>query len=395
MIKSFKVIEIVLFSLLLIGGTLFSLTVKAAEPFNIQVIPDVEVKTILSDEEFKTKTKLIDFNYTDDSAVSHTVSIPKGWSENVAYKDIDANRKVSNKKVLAIIERYNSPPDEQHARSYITVEAMQLEYEISIRNWFVNYALLNGLSLQNLSVTKGKRELEALYVEIQKDETYIVRTKAFINGRRLLVARYFIPMPLYEDNKEFQAQVIRSVKLKTPSDVPIEELQTHGFLNQAYFDYPSSWHLTAHPVKTINYMKALLHRNTVEGQLEGQINARLYNKEVTLSRKEAIKKFRDNFTVKDYEVGSFIEDVDADYHQEMSYGSTQVYHLNPILKNMINYELWVSVSENEEYIFINSLITPSRNEEFYAWARNLEVFKLIVRTMRGHESHKSLYEYLE
>ena len=108
-----------------------------------------------------------------------------------------------------------------------------------------------------------------------------------------------------------------------------------------------------------------------------------------------IKKFREGFSIANYKVGGFIEDLDGEYHKGTTYGSMQAYQLTPTRANMIKYELWVSISENDEYIFLNTLITPAREEEFYPWARNGETFRLIIKSMRGHQEEKSLYEYLK
>lgn len=393
--KALRIIEISVLSLLFIGAVLFAYSAKA-DRFNIETIPELIEFDSIPQEEFEKKTKFIEFVSPNDPNINHSFFLPKEWSDNVAFVDVDSNRRISNKKVLATVARYNSPPDEQYAPSYFTVEAMELEYEIGVKNWFINYVLANGLSLQGMTVSKeSERQLEAVYVEIQKDITYIVRTKAFINGTKVIVARYYVPYDLFSEKKLFQAQIVDSFSLNNLDDRSIEELQTHGFLNQAYFDYPPSWQIIAQPVISIDEMKAMLHRNSVLDRLDGQINIKVYSKLSTSTRKGVIAKFRDDFNIPNYEVGKLIEEIEAEYHKDMSSGSTQLYQLNPTMANMINYELWVSILENDEYIFLATLVTPSREEEFYTWARNGETFRLVVKSMRGDIENQTIYQYLE
>ena len=380
----------------LMAMTLFVFSVNAQDSALVDDVPELAAVEFEPEEDFQKKTRFIEFKSELDPAFSHSFNLPKDWTNNLAFADIDSNRKVTNKKVLLTMARYNSPVDEEHDISFVTVDAMELEYQIGIKNWFFNYVLLNGLSLQGMNVIdEGKRELEAVYVEVQRDTTYVVRSKAFINGKKVIIIRYYTPMELYQKNKVFIAQVLNSFNLTQKFETPIEQIKEYGFLNQAYFKYPASWKLIAQPVLSIEEMKALLHRNRTDNKLEGQMNIKVYNKYSYPDKRSVIKSFRDEFEVKNYEIGRFIEDVDINYHRHMNSGSTQVYELNPVRNNLIRYELWVSISETDEYIFLNYMITPSRNEEFYTWSRNSESFYLVVESMRVHEPPNALYEYLE
>jgi hypothetical protein len=257
----------------------------------------------------------------------------------------------------------------------------------------VNHTLINGLSLERLTL-KGKRELEALYVEVRGEATYVVRTKAMINGNKIIIARYYVSSWLYEDEKVMQAQVMDSFKLDNIRNAPIEELETHGFLNQSFFDYPPSWNLQAKPVKSIKYMNASLEKNILKGKLDGKIDIKVYNKLSTPLRSTVIKAFRDDFSISGYKIGNLIEKPDFQKHNDMSFGMMQAYQLLPEVSNMFHYELWVSVLEGEDYIYLATLMTAARDEEFYIWARNIEGYKQVVASIRRHNKQGNVYDFL-
>ena len=147
---------------------------------------------------------------------------------------------------------------------------------------------------------------------------------------------------------------------------------------------------------SIQEMRAMLHHNAAQDKLNGQIDLKLYNKHTKSNKAAVIKDFRKDFNVPNYKIGKLIEDVDIDYHPEILNGSLQVYTLEPQRNNLLNYELWVSLSESRGYHYLAVLITPSREEEFYTWARNSETFKLVVSSIRvSNKAEKQLSDFME
>ena len=366
----------------------------SVEQYNVDNIKELEALELLSDEKFQEETQKFDKEPYSDPDLHFTVNIPKQWADNISKGKVDSEERSISNKVLTELARHTSPPHPEHARSFFTIDAMALNYEIGIKNWFVNYALINGLSLERLTI-KNKKELEALYVEVRKETTFVVRTKAMINGDKIIIARYYVSSWLHKDEKTMQAQVIDSFKLVNLRDMPIEELDTHGFLNQSYFDYPPSWTLKAKPVKSIKHMEASLQKNIVEGKVDGKIDIDVFNKLSTPSRSTVIKKFRDEFSIPNYEIGKLIEKPEFQKHKDMNFGMMQAYQLLPERSNMLNYELWVGVIESEDYIYLVTLVTAARDEEFYIWARNIEGYKQIVASIRRHNKEGNVYDFLK
>ena len=359
---------------------------------NPKSTPPLAKLKFLPQEEFEAQTRLIDEVPFEDNFLSYQLRIPKNWSANTQPPKKQVGNRLS-RRVLGVVARYLSPP-KNHLRSFFTLEALDLTYEIGARNWFINYVLNNGLSLEQIG-EESKKQIEAIYIEVKGDITYVVRIRTIINGPRMIIVRYYVPQELYKEEHVQQAQVLQSFELTNREEVGVEKLEIYGFLDQSFFDYPISWTLSAPLVRSITRMRAMLYHNTLIDKLDGQINIYLTNKMTNTSRADEVFFYQEKFKIKKYELGKYLETPKLEYHEDISFGITEAYEMNSQVSNMINYELWVSVMEGNEYIYIISLLTPARHEEFYTWARNVEAYRLVVKGMRREDESVDYYRFIQ
>ena len=375
------------------------LTVSQAGAIGIDLknIKPLKAVTFMPKDEFLAQTKLVEETPFDDEFLSYSIYLPKDWEVNVDsfeknIDDLGGGSKALHNRVLGIVANYISPPTD-HQRSFFTLEAVGLDYEIGIRDWFINYILSEGKSLEGISEEDNNR-ITATYVEVQKDTTYIVKVVAIINGPRVVIARYYTTQKLFKGEKVLQAQVIDSFELINKEEGGIEELDTLGLLGQSYFDYPVSWTMKAEKVISIDRMRAQLQRSKSGQDLDGQIKIYLTNKDLGINRSAAFAFYRDEFEVPNYKISDLIEKVDMNYHEQMSFGVTDAYRLEPTVPKMIGFELWVSVMEGDDYYYILTMLTPSRQENFYEWARNVKAFRVVVANTRRSNDGGDYYEFL-
>jgi hypothetical protein len=356
---------------------------------NLAIEPMAPVDFIPEDQ-FNAATQLIEDAPLEDQALTFTIRLPKDWTSEEPPPPIVKTPESLSKKVLGELARYVSPP-RLHLRSYFTLEALEQTYEISARNWLINYLLNNGHTLSSLK-EHSEREVEAMYVEIQGDTTFAVRAKAFINGPRIIIARYYVPQEDFQTERVMQAQSIASFKLPNMQAGGIEQWATFGFLDQSYFDYPVSWTLTAPQIKSIERMRAMLYTGAVEGKPEGQINVYLTSRLLGVSMSDEVKRNRDKLIdIPGYALGERIETYTVPYHEEISFGAMEAYKLTPTPVTMMAYELVVAVMQGQDYYYMVTLLTPSRDAEFYIWSRNMRAFRVIIETMRRYNADNDDY----
>lgn len=356
-----------------------------------KIKPLTEVE-YLPEEKFNEMTRMEEVTPYGDEFLSFKVRLPNDWSENLAELSEQTKTEARpTQNVLGTVARYFSPPN-QHLRSFFELEVAELTYEIGARNWFINYVISKGFTLEQVGA-EGDRSVEAIYVEVKGDITYIVRVKCIINGPRMVIAHYYLPMELYNEERVQQAQVIKSFELTNIHKVGVEKLDIYGFLDQSFFEYPVSWKLSAPYVKSIDRMRAMLFHSTRIGKLDGQINLYLANRMTETNRAKEIEYYKTKLDIENYELGGFLEQPKFDFHPDMHFGITQVYAMEPQTQDMIDYELWVSLTEGKEYIYVTSLLTPARTAEFYTWARNVEAYKLLLRGLRRYDDDVDYYKF--
>lgn len=374
----------------------------AAPGIDVNKIPKIKETPPVEGFE-KSSKEVSEHNPYGEELLSYSIRLPKDWTDNVQQPLTQSSRGALSDTVLGLLGRYISTP-KNFKRSYVTVEGQGLNYEISAMNWFINFIMLNGFSLTALTEI-SPQEIEALYVEVEKDQTYVVRARILFNGNRLLIVRYYLPQENYQEEKGLQTVVLKSFKPSDPSPNRIEPQETYGFLDQSYFSYPTSWRLKEKSILSIERMSALLYQERQDGRdsvLEGHIRINVISRLLKTTMADEINKFRSELKIKDYELGDLLDVVDYKYDPSIKYGKAQIYRLNPANPtNMKAYEFLVTVMQGDDYYYITSMITPSREQDFYSWARNIEAARIVNesvrRSMRSDviDPNDPYYDYLE
>lgn len=384
--RSFRAVALILLAAIFwVWG---SFAPALAGGMDVTKIPKPSVLPFLSQEEFNKITKeIVESKPYGDEQLAYTIRIPKNWIGNSSSPTVGEMQGRISVDILGGLAKYIGAP-KNLLRSYITVEAQQLGYEISAQNWFVNFILGNGFSLISL-VERSPRDMESAYVQVIDDQSYVVRSRVLINGSKLIMIRYYLPQENYAEEKVQQAQVLAGFQLMRPTGKRIEHHDVYAFIDQSYFDYPDSWTLRESKDLTIERMDVLLFQQTKDGRsgtLDGQIKVNVISKLLDTTLAKEIGLFGKTFKVDGYSVGSLIGRDRYKHDPSVKTSKTEFYKLIPADSvNKKDYELAVSALEGEDYYYIISLVTPAREENFYAWARNVEVFRIVSETIRRHE----------
>lgn len=344
----------------------------------------------MPEEEFNSLTYLEENTALEEAALHYNIRLPKEWQRK-SLNDLEGKSAVTY-DVLGVIERYNSPPEAEE-RSFVTVEVEELEYEIGPKNWFINYIYTKGLSLEQIGI-ESDNEIEAVYVEINRDTSYVVRIKAIVNGPYVMMVRYYMPTQFYKRDRVMQAQVVDSFKLLNKSTETIENMKVYGFLDESYFSYPDSWHLKKFNIVSVDYMHAKLLRS-FEKKLEGQIEIILINKSYGTTKSEEIKRYVEGLNIPNYSIGEFLDNHEYNYHRDISFGRTQSYELKSSSTLLKDYEFWISLLEGRDYYYLVSLITPSRSDQFEEWARNIETHRVVTESVRRNDKNVDDFEFIK
>ncbi len=236
----------------------------------------------------------------------------------------------------------------------------------------------------------------------------VVRGRAVINGSTLSIIRYYLPQENQKEDEALQAQVVNSYTMLSPSKEGIEPQEKYGFLDQSYFNYPASWDLKDKSILSIERMSALLsqvsRREAKDDELflDGHIKINVISKLLKTTLDEEIATFRDELIIPGYTLGKMIEKVNYNYNRDIKSGKAQIYELQPSDPvKMSPYEFLVTVMEGEEYYYIISMVTPSRDQDFLTWAQNIEAARTVIESTRRQsvsieeDANDPYYDYLK
>lgn len=330
-----------------------------------------------------------------DKYMHYQVRLPKGWEKS---KDMSSgsvlNEKNLTSNILGEIVRYYSPSD-FYTLSRFSITAMAMERQIAAKNWFLNYVMTNGYVLQGLKVI-SEREAEALYVLIDGDTSYSVRSRVVINGRRIFIVSYYVPYKKWsEDPKEraMQEYAINSFKFLTPAKPDTNFVQSFNYLDLVEFDYPSSWRLQAPRAYSSEGLDARLLSTMNKKTLNGEIDISIVSTKTETTIAEELKKVKDKLDKYGFGLGDPVKmEKTFKFNNYIYFSRVEAFKAPSTHDGVIDHEFWIAILVEDRYINIITLLTPNRRDSFYTWSINIEAFKDVIESFRPVDRRKSILQ---
>lgn len=373
-------------------------------------MPEVED---LKPETFEELSEVYEYKSEDDERMSFKMRYPKDWTVNEALIGTDFG---SSKDIISEIVTFVSPPGpvglpSLAARSRIFVEYSELSHQISSKNWVLKYMLSRGLTSEGMRVIDEKRT-EFYYLEVEEDLTFGIHSVAQINGNKVLLVRYRMPIDLsnldeqgksageidfiqdirrkQSENKPLQKASVDSFKILEPTDEYVESLLEYQFLDLALVRYPRSWRQKAKPIRSIDRMEVGLFRINYDKKskarvLEGRIDVDMVNFSVVeaLDKENEIlqrKMLGDRLILG--EEANIPENIIPDSLKEQSdffeNFTMKSYRAKNSEGRVLGYEFWVSKVLVGDYYFFFTMLTPSQDDNFFSWSQNIETYKQVL-----------------
>lgn len=345
-----------------------------------QPLPEI---SLLPVEEFNAKTILYEETPANDKSLSYRFRLPKDWKKP---EDLAVTSYQVSDKILGEIVRFYGPPL-LDTRSIFSIQAINLEYKLTATQWMLQYLLANGYTIQGMKEINEDRS-EALYVKVENDVTYVIRAIAQINGKRVVLAQYIMPADNWEEEKHLQAQIMGTFELTHPVEELIEPMQKYHFLDLAEFNYPASWQYQGAPVNsaervTFNLLNVASEQKikwTKYKTLNGRIQADIVAYDLIDTPEEEIEKLKANLSKLGLIATEQLETRnDFRFNEGVEPVPVYIFKVTDSENNLLQYEYWILAMEAGDYFYFVSLVTPSRDEDFFIWARNTETYKLIIK----------------
>jgi hypothetical protein len=359
-----------------------------AQNYDFNAIPEIPDYNEMSLKDYVTQSFLVKEKPEGDTHLAFQVRLPNAWTRAsetaTAPEDMKDKKSATtglNRKLLGEIARYVGPAMNYEV-SRFEVEAIDLDHDMTARDWFLNYVLGNSLTLQGLNV-RSTSEVEALYVVVEKDQTFVVRTLAQINGKRMILASYYSPDIRWPVERGFQENALRTFRFLNPEELKIATLKTYTYMDLAKFDYPSSWKLQPPQVYGLEGMDAKLVSSLDKRTLNGEIDIFMISRSLQTTLAEEVKYIREDLDGTGLKIGKLIETPEKlNYGPQLDVSTIEVYEAKGQKEKLIDYELWFAVMTSENYYYVVTMLTPTRQADFYPWARNKEAFQTVLESFR-------------
>lgn len=362
---------------------------------------------LLSEEEFEKETKIVEEYPIGARELAYSIRVPKSWriSDNVSLGSFSISD-----KFFSNVARYTGPANLRGVTHHVSVQVKTLGYQMTAKQWFVDYVLENGFNVGGVNIIDDKN-IDVLYVYVDQGVSYAVRAAIRIHGKNLVFVQYVIPVQDWGQHRVMQTQVVDSFALKEKSDELIESFNTHRILDIAQLKYPETWELKPHPIRSIDRMSVSVARIASEEEiLAGRKKTRTDPKKMEALYGRITFDILSNFVSKDVDkeienyklelsdVGLFVEEEvsgyeDSDFMTENAPDlklETHVYNLIDKYSDLQGYEYWITVTAYGDYYYYTTLLTPSRGTDFVEWGRNTQAYRLAVQSFMSQERAKSL-----
>ena len=340
-----------------------------------------------SQEKFIEVTRPVAKKPYDEDVLAYSMRIPKEWEEGV---DKTSSNFILSEKLFLELSSYYGPPTIS-GRSRIVIEALNMEGNLTAEQWYIKYILEGGYTTEGW-VVHNKNKVESLMVVMEGDYSYYLRSMVMINGNKIIMVKYYVPVQYFQEKAVIQAMVVSSFQITHFRERQFSEMAPYRFLDIAEIKYPADWKIYAKPVRNMERLKVtILNTQKIGSEFdpktntrgvtatEGKLDVTVISSTVKNTLVDEINEYKEQIEGEGMLISDRIpESYEFTYSDKIDFGVTEVYRGLDSSDNMSEYEFWFTVMVGGNYYYFIMLLTPSRNSMFGIWAENIENYKIII-----------------
>lgn len=335
-------------------------------------------------------------NLTEDPSVDLSFSLPSNYIERPF--DQLKNQRIG-KYLYGELVRFDGAPVAD-IRPFFRVTGQMVPREISPRLWLMTRLLAQNNIIRSFNQI-DPTTIEAVYVSFENNISMAYRLKAWLQGQRMLVAEFAVPIEAYEKLIDAQFYTLNSVKLMRPINEPIEDRTTENFWGMLTASFPKSWLVTRKDRPSPNQIEVEINNPDENSGIQGQIGINIISAKniedrndtilYPLSLPEQLEKIKTTLQTKKMGMDKRISRSTPKLSFKTNLAVTEVYEVRARYSNYetarkepVTHELWITVIrptvKPERAIFI-TLLTPARGTELYKWAMNTKAYEIMLSSL--------------
>ena len=172
-----------------------------------------------------------------DEELAYEMRLPTNWGQSqFTQYGTPGQEKYA---VLTNIDRFFGPVLED-VRPFVWVEVERLNRATMAQYYMDLYLIKRGISPEAVRVD-GPDRAEALYVNVRDEAAYAMRSLFVMNGDRMMVLTFAVPLQVYQTYKDLMGLTLASFKPLQKIERQPEPLAGYKLLNVLTFDYVKRW----------------------------------------------------------------------------------------------------------------------------------------------------------
>lgn len=352
--------------------------------------------SVIPESEVQDKTQMTQQVPFGDKDLEFRIRLPKTWfmSEFARY----GLPGQENYAVLTNIARYFGPTIID-TRPYVWVETERLRRFMTAESWTKAYMIKRGISPQVFQII-SPTEVQALYVDVRDLQSFAVRSLFRIEGDRMVMVSFGVPVDSYKDYKDIIGLSLNSFSLVRPIKREIEETRDYRLLNVMRFKYFTSWHPKNEWAESTLRPFVELHNpqeqwNEKGNKLQGLILVNVWRNSEHFTPESNMKEIRErllqmNMTLQDESVQTNDLPLHSNFktitrHEYLArvnnYVRRDQFDIVKSEQSLTNQEVWVTVMDNGYYRVYLTLVSPQKGSNYVIWAQNQAAYNMLIESM--------------
>lgn len=185
----------------------------------------------------KERTQIFQTVPFGDNELAYEMRLPTNWGQS-RFTQYGSPGK-EKYEILTNIDRFFGPAIED-VRPFVWLEVERLQRLTTSELYLNAYFIKRGITPETMKVHDGHRA-EALYLETRDYNTYVMRTLAVVNGDRLVLVTFGVPIAAYKTYRDLIGMTLTSYRPLQKIERGLEPVNKYKLLNVLTFDYPKRW----------------------------------------------------------------------------------------------------------------------------------------------------------
>lgn len=309
-----------------------------------------------------------------------TMNLPKDWIADL----LPEGKKDITSRIIGDIAKFSSPMIGTK-KLRIVVQAVNVEHEISVSNWLRNYILTSGFAPDGDVIfdKKTPRQASIYFVNLEGGESFYNYITAQLSGNIMMLARFQAPQNLREYTKYLQKKTIDSFALTYPKESSIEEQKVFTMMDAIKLSVPASWEMVAPNFKDMNRLSVQIHNKSSSGSIDGFIMVHAIRRHRATTLMKEMDELKGYFnTALDVDITELVNSTKPEAGDRFLFKRYEIYNIESRRKSQSKQEVHLAVLGDREWYILLFLVTMREEERLYSWARNVQSFQEIIKSIK-------------